>query len=95
MGNLLIYSARRRFLHLAASAAIGEPCPGGDCIAVGHQGRSTGVSWSLPKCPQFAGIFAGSNAGGAVSAAGRACDSVDFGSRSLSSANPFLARTLF
>jgi hypothetical protein len=50
MGNLLIYSARRRFLHLAASAAIGEPCPGGDCIAVGHQGRSTGVSWSLPKC---------------------------------------------
>jgi hypothetical protein len=41
--------------------------------------------------PQFAGVSAGSNAARAVSAAGRGRDSVDFGCRSLGSANPFLA----
>src|SRR5260221_3799921 len=51
----------------------------------------TDVSRSLRNSPQFAGIFAGSNAGRTVSVAGRGHDSVDFGCRSLGSANPFLA----
>jgi hypothetical protein len=51
----------------------------------------TGVSRSLTNNPQFVGIFAGSNAGRAVSAAGSGRDSVDSGSRSLGSPNPFLA----
>ena len=51
----------------------------------------TDVSRSPTNSAYFAGIFAGSNAGRAVSAAGRDRDSVDFGSRSLGSANPFLA----
>jgi len=51
----------------------------------------TGVSWSLTNSPHFAGIFAGSSARRAVSAAGRDRDSVDFASRSLGSPNPFLA----
>src|SRR5258708_20464926 len=51
----------------------------------------TDVSRSLRNSPQFAGIFAGSNAGRTVSVAGRGHDSVDFGRRSLGSANPFLA----
>src|SRR5260370_41111789 len=45
----------------------------------------------LSHSPLFAGIFSGSNAGGAVSAARRDRDIVDFGSRSLSYAIPFLA----
>jgi hypothetical protein len=51
----------------------------------------TGVSQSLTNSPQFAGIFAGSNAGRAVSAADKGRDSVDFRSQSLGSPNPFLA----
>jgi hypothetical protein len=51
----------------------------------------TDVSRSLTNSPQFAGISAGSNAGRAVSVAGRGRDSVDFGFRSLGSPNPFLA----
>jgi len=51
----------------------------------------TDVFRSLTNSAHFAGIFAGSNAGRAVSAAGRGRDSRDFGSRSLGSANPFLA----
>ena len=39
----------------------------------------------------FAGVSAGSRTGCAVSAAGRGRDSLDFGSRSLGSPNPFLA----
>src|ERR1700730_4729106 len=44
------------------------------------------------ELPAICGHFAGSNAGRAVSVAGRGRDSVDFGCRSLGSANPFLAR---
>jgi hypothetical protein len=51
----------------------------------------TGVSWSLTNSPQFAGIFADSNAGRAVSGADRGRDSVDFDFQSLGLANPFLA----
>src|SRR5258708_24339823 len=51
----------------------------------------TDVSRSLTNSPQFAGISAGLNAGRAVSVAGRGRDIVDFGYRSLGSANPFLA----
>src|SRR6266436_10413592 len=51
----------------------------------------TDVFRSPTNRPQFAGISAGSNAGRAVSAAGRGRVSVDFGCRSLGSANPFLA----
>ena len=51
----------------------------------------TDVSRSLTNSPQFAGISAGSNAGRAVSVVNRGRDSVDFGCRSLDSANPFLA----
>jgi hypothetical protein len=51
----------------------------------------TDVFRSVTNGADFAGIFAGSNAGRAVSAAGRDRDSVDFASRSLSSPNPFLA----
>src|SRR6267143_6067703 len=51
----------------------------------------TDVSRSLTNSPQFAGISAGLNAGRAVSVAGRGRDIVDFGCRSLGSANPFLA----
>src|SRR5262249_46016296 len=51
----------------------------------------TGVSRSLTNSPHFAGIFAGSSAGRAVSSTGRGRDSVDFASRSLGSPNPFLA----
>ena len=52
----------------------------------------TDVSRSLTNSPQFAGISAGSNAGRAVSVAGRGRDSLDFGSRSLGCPNPFLAQ---
>src|SRR5437899_8213629 len=51
----------------------------------------TNVSRSLTNSPKFAGISAGSNAGRAVSVAGRGRYSVNFGCRSLGSANPFLA----
>jgi hypothetical protein len=51
----------------------------------------TDVSRSLTNSPQFAGISTGSNAGRPVSAPGWGRDSVDFGCRSLGSANPFLA----
>jgi hypothetical protein len=51
----------------------------------------TDVFRSLTNSAQFAGIFADSNVGRAVSAAGRGRDSVDFASRSLGSPNPFLA----
>src|SRR5467141_587085 len=51
----------------------------------------TDVFRSLTNSAHFAGIFAGSNGGRAVSAAGRGRDSVDFASRSLGSPNPFLA----
>ena len=51
----------------------------------------TGVSQSLTNSPQFAGIFAGSNAGRTVSAADKGRNSVDFGFQSLGSPNPFLA----
>ena len=43
----------------------------------------TDISRSLTNSPQFAGISAGSNAGRAVSVAGRGRDSVDFGCRSV------------
>src|SRR5258708_659618 len=51
----------------------------------------TDVFRSLTNSAHFAGIFAGSNGGRAVSAAGRGRDSVDFACRSLGSPNPFLA----
>jgi hypothetical protein len=51
----------------------------------------TGVSWSLANSAHFAGVSAGSRTGCAVSAARRGRDSLDFGSRSLGSPNPFLA----
>src|SRR6266576_276055 len=50
----------------------------------------TGVSWSLTNSAHFAGVSAGSRTGCAVSAAGRGRDSLDFGSGSLGSPNPFL-----
>ena len=50
----------------------------------------TDVFRSLTNSSHFAGIFAGSNAGRSVSAAGRGRESVDFAFQSLGSPNPFL-----
>src|SRR5438309_10405877 len=89
----------RRFRGLTASLTYTET--GSNRLRAWHAVRvlpgpprtpiRTGVSWSLTNSAHFAGVSAGSLTGCAVSAAGRGRDSLDFGSRSLGSPNPFLA----
>src|SRR5205823_3472893 len=62
-----------------------------DCVVPPRSPMRTDVFRFLTKSAHFAGIVARFNAGRPVSAAGRGCNSLDFGSRSLASPNPFMA----